>query len=41
MPFHIGRNCDIHPSVVINVQDGFLGDNAVIREGARIEGTRV
>ncbi len=41
MAFHIGKNCNIHPSAVINVQEGVLGDGALIREGARIEGYHV
>jgi len=41
MPFHIGENCRIDPTAVINVKEGFIGDGAVIREGAHIEGTRV
>jgi acetyltransferase-like isoleucine patch superfamily enzyme len=41
MAFQIGKNCRIHPSVVINVKDGYLGDGALVLEGARLEGTRV
>ena len=41
MKFQIGQNCVIHPSVVINVESGFIGAGSVINEGVRIEGTRV
>ncbi len=41
MGFHIGKNCQIDPSAIINVKHGFIGEGAVIREGVRIEGTRV
>src|ERR1035437_4499722 len=41
MAFHIGKNCRIHESVIINVDEGYLGDNALIFEGVKIEGTRV
>ncbi len=41
MSFHIGKNCQIHPSVVINVKEGSLGDGAVINENVRIEGQKV
>lgn len=39
--FRIGENCRIHQSAVINVREGFIGDGALVLEGARIEGTRV
>lgn len=39
--FRIGKDCRIHPSVVINVESGFLGAGSVVNEGARIEGTHV
>ena len=39
--FHIGSNCQIHPSVQINVLEGFIGDGSIIREGAVIEGKLV
>jgi len=41
MAFHVGKNCQIHPSAVINVKEGFLGDGAIIRDGVHIEGERV
>ncbi len=41
MAFKIGKDCQIHPSVVINVKNGYLGDGAVIREGVHIEGELV
>ena len=41
MAFSVGRDCKIHPSALINVKHGFIGDGAVINEGARIEGYRV
>jgi acetyltransferase-like isoleucine patch superfamily enzyme len=39
--FHIGKDCQIDPSAHIDVRHGYLGDGAVIRGGARIEGFRV
>lgn len=41
MAFEIGENCQIHPSAVIDVKEGFIGDGAIIYEGVRIEGQRV
>jgi acetyltransferase-like isoleucine patch superfamily enzyme len=41
MSFKIGKNCKIHPSVIINVIEGELGDGATINENARIEGSKV
>jgi acetyltransferase-like isoleucine patch superfamily enzyme len=41
MAFIIGKNCIIHPSAVINVKHGFIGDRAVIKNGVIIEGHRV
>ncbi len=41
MAFELGENCQIHPSAVIAVRDGFIGDGAIVYEGARIEGQRV
>ena len=41
MAFHIGANCRIDPTAVINVEAGFLGDGAIVLAGARIEGSRV
>jgi acetyltransferase-like isoleucine patch superfamily enzyme len=41
MAFRIGKNCQIHPTAVIDVKDGFLGDGSMVRENARIEGMRV
>jgi acetyltransferase-like isoleucine patch superfamily enzyme len=41
MALKIGENCRIHPSVLIDVKEGFIGDGAVINEGARIEGQKV
>ncbi len=37
----IGKNCRIHPSVEINVKDGFIGDGSTINAGVVIEGTLV
>lgn len=39
--FEIGEDCEIHPSARIDVAHGYLGDRAVVREGAVIEGTHV
>lgn len=39
--FQIGRDCQIHPTARIDVKHGFLGDRAVVREHAVIEGTQV
>jgi acetyltransferase-like isoleucine patch superfamily enzyme len=41
MAFEIGKDCQIHPSAVINVVEGFIGNGAMINEGARIEGRKV
>lgn len=41
MAFIIGKDCKIHPSAFINVEEGFLGDRSIINEGARIEGHKV
>lgn len=41
MSFKIGRNCKIDSTAVIDVKDGFLGDNSIVNAFARIEGTRV
>ena len=41
MGFHIGENCRIHPSAVINVEEGFLGAGSIINENVRIEGSRI
>jgi acetyltransferase-like isoleucine patch superfamily enzyme len=39
--FQIGRDCIIHPTARIDVKHGFLGDRAMVREHAVIEGDRV
>ena len=39
--FQIGRDCKIHPTARIDVKHGFLGDRALVREHAVIEGTHV
>lgn len=39
--FQIGRDCQIHPTARIDVKHGFIGDRAVVREHAVIEGTTV
>jgi acetyltransferase-like isoleucine patch superfamily enzyme len=39
--FYIGHNCQIHPSVQINVLEGCIGAGSIIREGAVIEGKLV
>lgn len=39
--FRIGKDCQIDPTAVINVREGYLGDGSVVREGVRIEGERV
>ena len=41
MSFKIGKNCRIHPSCIIDVKEGFIGDGAYILEGVRIEGRKV
>ncbi len=41
MGFIIGKNCQISATAIINVKEGFIGDGAVIRDGALIEGQRV
>lgn len=41
MSFIVGKNCKIHPSVILNVENGYLGDGAVLNEGVRIEGKKV
>ena len=38
MSFEIGEGCKIHPTAVINVKHGSLGDRAIVGEGVRIEG---
>ena len=37
----IGKDCKIHESVQINVQDGKIDDRTVINEGVKIEGKYV
>lgn len=39
--FTIGKNCQVHPSVQINVLEGQLGDGSIVREGVVIEGRNV
>jgi acetyltransferase-like isoleucine patch superfamily enzyme len=39
--FEIGENCKIHPSVIINVESGFLGAGSILNEGVRLEGTEI
>ena len=34
----IGKDCKIHKSVQIDVQDGKIDDRTVISEGVKIEG---
>jgi acetyltransferase-like isoleucine patch superfamily enzyme len=41
MSFKIGQDCQIHPSAIINVKEGSLGDRCIVQENARIEGTKV
>jgi acetyltransferase-like isoleucine patch superfamily enzyme len=41
MAFRIGKNCQIDPTTIINVKEGYLGDHSIVRAGARIEGQRV
>ena len=38
MSFKIGKNCKIHPTCIINVEKGYLGDGACLQEGVKIEG---
>lgn len=39
--FVVHNDCDIHPTVKINVKEGHLGAGSIVREGVIIEGTRV
>ena len=41
MTFKIGKECKIHPSVKINVKNGFIGDRAIVNKGVRLEGSRI
>lgn len=41
MIFKIGKNCQIHPSAVIRVNEGSIGEGTIINENARIEGQKV
>lgn len=41
MSFKIGKNCKIHPSAFIDVEEGEIGDGSIVSENARIEGTKV
>ncbi len=41
MGFKIGKDCQIDPSAIIDVREGHLGDRAIVKAGAVIEGRRV
>jgi acetyltransferase-like isoleucine patch superfamily enzyme len=41
MTFEIGEGCLIHPTAVINVEQGSLGPRSIIREGVIIEGNNI
>jgi len=41
MTFLVGKNCQIHPSAVIDVEEGCLGDGGIVRENARLEGRKI
>ena len=41
MAFKIGPRCEIHPTAVINVKNGFIGSDSIIGEYAVIEGNDV
>jgi acetyltransferase-like isoleucine patch superfamily enzyme len=41
MSFTIGENCQIHPTAVINVEKGSLGDRSIVNENVVIEGRYV
>lgn len=41
MAFLIGQDCQIDPTAVIDVKEGFLGDHSIVRAGARIEGQKI
>jgi len=41
MGFSIGKNCQIDPTAVINVREGFLGDRSIVRAHTRIEGRKI
>ena len=39
--FKIGKDCKIHKSVQINVNEGKIDDRTVIAEGVKIEGRHI
>jgi acetyltransferase-like isoleucine patch superfamily enzyme len=41
MAFKIGPRCEIHPTAVINVKNGFIGSDSIVGEYAVIEGNDV
>lgn len=41
MAFKIGKDCKIHPSAHINVNNGFIGDRSIINKGVRLEGEHI
>jgi acetyltransferase-like isoleucine patch superfamily enzyme len=41
MAFEIGENSQIHPSAFIDVREGFIGEGAIVLEGARIVGYHI
>lgn len=41
MAFEIGEGCNIHPSALIHVKDGYLGPRSILRKGVIIEGNNV
>lgn len=41
MSFVIGKDCKIHPSAVINIKNGYIGDRTIIEANAVIEGNYV
>lgn len=41
MAFKIGKDANIHPSALISVGEGFIGDRAIIRDNVVIEGWHI
>lgn len=41
MSLTIGKDCQIHPSAIINVKEGHIGDRTIIKENVVIEGNKV
>jgi acetyltransferase-like isoleucine patch superfamily enzyme len=41
MTFHIGEDCEIHPTARIEVEEGSLGHRSIVREGVIIQGKHI